>query len=150
MCRYGKPVALIGMTLVSEEPPRCRVPVMGSGLRCSLETWAIRFDLRVRKRRGTRFRIATLTLAKPNHDDPWRCLPGRRPGACRHGGEHVGSGVRPAAGSALLGVIINCHDVRVRKGCKALVDSEVPIINIRHDQDNWMMGILPPEHLFPD
>lgn len=139
------------MALASEVPPLYEAPKLHSGLRQCLQTAAICFDMAALQRRGARFRLAALTLA--------------RRGIIVIGGAASMEVVATLAetvkrtrdqvsvlppGSTLPGAILNRDQVRVLKGYKALVESETPVINFRHGDDNGMMDIFHPEHLIPD
>jgi hypothetical protein len=139
------------MALSSEVPPMYQVPKLSSGFRRQLETWAITFDMTALERRGTRFRLAALTLARTGIivirgaaspeavkslaalvDNTWDQVAGLPLGAC------------------LPDVILNRDEFRTVRGYRSLVQSEIPVINFRYGDDNGMMDIFHPENLMAE
>lgn len=136
--------------LESDAPHLYRAPVLCSGFRRRLETWAIRFDLPALQKRGTRFQMAVHTLARTGIIV---IRAAASPEAVRELAAMAEStwdrvaGLPP--GGQLPGLILNRDEVRLIKGYKALVESEVPVINFRHGEDNGMMDVFHPERLVP-
>lgn len=139
------------MALATEVPPMYEAPKLRSGFRRRLETWGVSFDLTALKRRGARFRLAAFTLARSGiiiirgaaSPEAVKALSGMVESTW----DQVS--VLPP-GRSLPGAIINRDQVRVLKGYKALVESETPVINFRHGEDNGMMDIFHPENLVPE
>jgi len=139
------------MVLATEVPPMYAAPKLRSGFRRRMETWAVSFDLPALQRRGARFRLAALTLARTGiiiirgaaSPEAVQALVAMVDGTW----DQV---LALPLGRSLPGTIINRDQVRVVKGYKALVESELPVINFRHGEDNGMMDIFHPENLIPE
>lgn len=139
------------MALASEVPPLYEAPKLHSGLRQRLETRAICFDMAALQRRGARFRLAALTLARSGIIVIRGAASPEAVATLAETVERTWDQVSVLPpGSTLPGAILNRDQVRVLKGYKALVESETPVINFRHGDDNGMMDIFHPEHLIPD
>lgn len=139
------------MALALEVPPMYEAPKLRSGVRGRLETWAVSFDLAALQRRGVRFRMAVLNLARTGIIVIRDAASPQAVNALAAMVESTWDRVSDLPpGVALPAAIINRDQVRVLKGYKALVESETPVINFRHGEDNGMMDIFHPENLIPE
>lgn len=136
------------MALTSEVPPMYQVPKLRCGVRRQLETWAITFDISALQRRGSRFRLAALTLARTGIIVIRRAASSEAVDSLAAWVESTWEQVSSLpAGVSLPDAIINRDEHRVVRGYKSLVHSETPVINFRHGEDNGMMDIFHPENL---
>jgi hypothetical protein len=139
------------MALATEVPPMYAAPKLRSGVRRRLDTWAISVEMAALQHRGTRFRLAALTLARTGILVIRGAASAEAVSALATMVDNTWDQVSALPpGESLPGAIINRDQVRVVKGYKALVESETPVINFRHGEDNGMMDIFHPENLMPE
>jgi len=138
------------MVLADEVPPLYRSPSFISGLARRLRSRALPSDLKGLERRGTRFTLAAMTLARIGITVIRSSARQDAVDALRAMADNTWREVEQLTpGQELPHLILNRGDQRVVRGYKNLVESSKPVVNFRHGEDEGMMDLFHPENLVP-
>ncbi|MFQ6538862.1 MULTISPECIES: hypothetical protein [Aphanothece] len=103
------------------------------------------------QRRGLRFHLAALTLARTGIIVIRAAASEAAVRTLARMAETTWEQVsRLPPGESLPSAYLNRDQERVLRGYKALVESEKPVVNFRHGDDDGMMDIFHPENLIPE